>query len=173
MHELTVGIFSISELTPIILRIWVQSDLSKSLVVDDWVLVPRNRIITLTLLLSIHSRERYATFAITDVFPAPGSPHITTGDLKHSSQYFKWIYLFAITPQTLIRDLVNYLTVAQNGSRFNLTTIVRGTHCVQYRGYPAKRAWRVGPFWQDTLDIRHHVCIKISHKHYSDATWAS
>ena len=25
-----------------------------------------------------------------------------------------------------------------------------------YRGYPAKRAlyaWRVGPFWQDTLDI--------------------
>ena len=24
-----------------------------------------------------------------------------------------------------------------------------------FRGYPAKRAWRVGPFWQDTLDLGH------------------
>ena len=129
MHVLTVGIFSIPELSPIILRIWAQSDLSKSLVVDDWILVPRNRIITLTLLLSIHSRKRYDTFAITDVFPAPGSPHITTGDLKHAMQYFKWIYLFTIT-QTLIRALGNSLAAAQNVSRFNFTMVVRGIYCV-------------------------------------------
>ena len=81
-YILTVGICSTPSSYSLSLWICVQRELSRSLVVDDSVLVPRNLTRILTPSASNHSGKSDVTFAITEVLPAPGSPHITTGALK-------------------------------------------------------------------------------------------
>ena len=83
--RLTVGMLSILSLSPLIWCIWEQRDLRSSFVVDEEVLVPRKRkmiLMSSSWPSSNQAGRRDATLAITEVFPAPGSPQITTGELK-------------------------------------------------------------------------------------------
>ena len=103
---LTVGIFSIWYSCLLTLWIWVQIDLIRSFVLEDSVLVPRNRTITLVPFSSlIHSGNRDAIFAINEVLPDPGSPHITTGDLKWTIGHFKFNYCRGIYVRFSIGEL--------------------------------------------------------------------